>query len=281
MRRGGWRDARNAIGLAAAVVLLCFQLPSRAADQLYAQSAEALLARHFRDVNINYLVLDPRSGAVLASRWPQIDRPIAIGSLLKPFTAIAYAQTHARFPEYTCRGAADLCWRPRGHGRLDLPHAIAQSCNGYFRALAAQVQPQEEARALQSYGLPSPDLAPSAMAGLGDSFRATPLALARAYASLTSRRENEAVAQLVRGMQMAAQSGTARPIGSAVKQAPALAKTGTAPCVHGNAPGDGFAIVLYPADSPRLELLVRVHSAPGAHAAAVAGHMLHTLLEGE
>lgn len=265
----------------ALMILLLAARPAAPREQLYAKSAEALLARHFPAPEINYLAIDPRSGDVLAARWPRMQQPIAFGSLIKPFTAFAYSQSHAQFPEVTCHGTADLCWRPRGHGRLDLPHAVAQSCNAYFRALAADVQPQDEARALGSFGLPATELTRDAMAGLGDEFRATPLQLTRAYAKLSARRENDAVAQLVSGMRMAAQSGTARAVARNVKEAPALAKTGTAPCVHGNAPGDGFAVVLYPADSPRLELLVRVHSAPGAQAASVAGHMLHTLLQGE
>ena len=263
------------------MILLVNARPASPREQLYARSAEALLARHFSGTQTNYLLIDPRSGDMLASRWPQMEQPIAFGSLIKPFTAFAYSQSHSQFPEVTCHGTADLCWRPRGHGRLDLPHAVAQSCNAYFRALANEVQPQDEARALGSFGLPATELTRDAMAGLGDGFRTTPVQLARAYANLSARRENEAVAQLVSGMRMAAQAGTARAIARSVKEAPALAKTGTAPCVHGNAPGDGFAVVLYPADSPRLELLVRVHSAPGAQAAAVAGRMLHTLLQGE
>jgi cell division protein FtsI/penicillin-binding protein 2 len=265
------------------VVLLAIvfgaQRDAPAADQLYAQSAGAQLAREFPSADINYLLIDPRSGALLASRWPNVERAIPIGSLVKPFTAVAYGETHSKFPKFICHGTADLCWRPGGHGGLDLPHALAQSCNAYFRNLATEVAPQDESRVLLSFGLAAPALTPAEMTGLGESFRAAPLTLARAYAALVANREREPFAQIVLGMQLAAQSGTARIIARTVDQAPALAKTGTAPCVHGGAPGDGYAVVLYPADSPRLELLVRVHSAPGAQAAAVAARMLLRLLE--
>ncbi|MGH8629855.1 MAG: hypothetical protein ACREU7_03690, partial [Burkholderiales bacterium] len=58
----------------------------------------------------------------------------------------------------------------------------------------------------------------------------------------------------------------------------ALVKTGTASCSHlGRAPGDGYAVAIYPAQAPRFALLVSVHGAPGSHAAAVAGRMLRAL----
>ena len=279
MRARGFRN----LALAAILASLCVEpaVPEAAyaSDQLYAQSAEALLQKHFLAAEVNYLLLDPRSGNLLASRWPQMERAVPIGSLMKPFTAVAYARSHRQFPQFFCHGTSGACWLPRGHGQLDLPHALANSCNAYFRALAAEVQPPEEARALSSFGLPASTLTASDMAGLGDTFKARPLDLARGYAALAAQRENQSISPVILGMQMAAQIGTARIIGRTITTAPALAKTGTAPCIHGNGPGDGFAVVLYPADAPRLELLVRVHSAPGAHAASVAAMMLHALLE--
>jgi hypothetical protein len=58
----------------------------------------------------------------------------------------------------------------------------------------------------------------------------------------------------------------------------ALVKTATAPCTHPrHAPGDGFAVAVWPADNPRILLLVRAHSKPGAGAAAIAGEMLRRM----
>ena len=52
----------------------------------------------------------------------------------------------------------------------------------------------------------------------------------------------------------------------------ARVKTGTAPCLHAHRlPGDGYAVVLYPAESPRFLLLVQVHGVPGSKAAVTAG----------
>ena len=73
---------------------------------------------------------------------------------------------------------------------------------------------------------------------------------------------------------MAARSGTAAAVSRELRGG-ALAKTGTVPCIHRQkAPGDGLAMVMVPADHPRLALLVRVHGKPGAEAAAIAGRMI-------
>ena len=74
---------------------------------------------------------------------------------------------------------------------------------------------------------------------------------------------------------MAARSGTAAAVSRELQGRGALAKTGTAPCIHRQkAPGDGLAMVMVPADHPRLALLVRVHGKPGSEAAAIAGRMI-------
>jgi cell division protein FtsI/penicillin-binding protein 2 len=249
--------------------------------QLYSQTAASLLERRFQDPNASYLLLDPATGSVLASRWENPDEAVYVGSLIKPFTAMAYARSHSWFPQVTCAGAEDVCWLPHGHGRLDLARAVAYSCNAYFRTLAKQIKPEDESQVLSSYGLPSSlSMDVDEMAGLESAWKASPLDVARAYGKLVAARGSDSTAPIFAGMQMSAKFGTARGVGEAVRSAPASAKTGTAACTHGGAANDGFAVVFYPADSPRLELLVRLHAAPGAHAASLAGAMLHTLLEG-
>ena len=261
-------------------LLVVGMIPAHTAPpELYAQSAATLLNRRFSDTNISYLLLDAHTGALLASRWPQPDQPVPVGSLIKPFTALAYGESHAfKFPEHVCSGKQ--CWLPHGHGRLDLSAAIAYSCNSYFRSLAAGLSPGALARVLDDLGLPAlPHLTSAAFVGFGDDWTVPPLALARAYAALAARSDQDGVRPILAGMQMSAREGTGKAIGAALAGSPALAKTGTAPCVHGTAPGDGYSVTLYPADSPRLLLLVRVHGTPGSHAAITAGQMLHALLE--
>jgi cell division protein FtsI/penicillin-binding protein 2 len=88
------------------------------------------------------------------------------------------------------------------------------------------------------------------------------------------------VSQVLDGMAESAQHGTGAEVHRAFPFPDALAKTGTAVCTHsGRAPGDGFTVVLTPADNPQLLLMVRVHGVPGAQAAKTAGQMLRRIEE--
>jgi hypothetical protein len=79
-------------------------------------------------------------------------------------------------------------------------------------------------------------------------------------------------------MQKAAQTGTASALASAPGKLASLAKTGTAACTHHpRAAADGFSVVLYPAEQPRILLLLRMHGATGAQSCAQAANMLDLL----
>jgi cell division protein FtsI/penicillin-binding protein 2 len=246
---------------------------------LFAQSAAALLQRDFAAPGTSYLLLEAKNGRVLAARWRDADRAIPLGSLVKPFTAIAYARNHERFPRHSCLGGR-ACWLPRGHGQLDIEHAIAFSCNAYFHDLAAEVTIAQARDALQSFGLATPPGGPTTeqLVGLDSSWRIAPLDIARAYLELARHPFDHGFREVLAGMQESARAGTGGAIDREAHTL-ALAKTGTAPCTHGGAPGDGFAVALFPAESPSLLLLVRVHGVPGARAAVTAGQMLHDLEE--
>jgi cell division protein FtsI/penicillin-binding protein 2 len=78
-------------------------------------------------------------------------------------------------------------------------------------------------------------------------------------------------------MLQSSQTGTGRAVGMR-----ALVKTGTAACDHpAGQPGDGYVVALYPAEAPKYTLLVQIHGVPGATAAAAAGKMLRTILNGK
>jgi cell division protein FtsI/penicillin-binding protein 2 len=250
-------------------------------SSLFAQSAAEVLARDFASPDISFLLMDARTGRMLASRWENADAPIPMGSLLKPFTALAYGEQHDyRYPSHTCRGTPSGCWLPRGHGEVDLTAAIAGSCNSYFRMLTADLAAADVAPTATRFGLDRPDLETygAELAGLGTRWRTSPLRIAHAYLELIRQREQPGVRQILDGMALSAQRGT----GAAVhRESPfphALAKTGTAACTHTrHAPGDGFTVVLIPADNPQILLIVRVHGVPGAQAAKTAGQMLHRI----
>ena len=246
------------------------------AGSLYEQSLVRLLRERFPEARTSYLLVEARTGRLVDSRWENAERPVPVGSLVKPFTALAYGEAHQyRYPEYLCRGKASRCWLARGHGRIGIGEAVAHSCNAYFRALAVQVRVEDVANLAQRFGMEAPPAGSTAqtLIGLGGGWRVAPLALARAYCRLV---EEPRAAELVRGMAMSARSGT----GKAARMG--LVKTGTAPCVHHpKAPGDGYVMALYPAESPRYALLVRVHGVPGAEAAVVAGQMLRAIRDGK
>ena len=248
-------------------------------DALFRRTAAQVLSRGFPSADISYLLLDIRTRSFIAKRWENSGTAIPVGSLVKPFTAIAYAETHAfQFPEFTCTPGA--CWYPQGHGKMDIVRATAFSCNAYFINLASEVSAEQVGSVAKRFGLKGPGQAASAdaMAGRYGVWQETPEALARAYAELLARREQPGVREIVKGMAMSAREGTGVGITREKPKVTTLAKTGTAPCTHvHHEPGDGFVAVAWPAEAPQYLLLVRYHGNPGAHAATMAGKMLKAM----
>jgi hypothetical protein len=251
------------------------------AKSLFSQSAVLVLEREFSSSDISYLLFDARTGTLLSSRWEDPAKPIPLGSLVKPFTALAYAETHEyQFPNHVCGGEASGCWQVHPHGKLDLVSAISVSCNSYFRALAENLTGEQLIPVAKRFGLDTPDPALSGppLMGLGDRWPIAPIKMARAYLELYHRRDQPVVQEIFAGMAQSARSGTGKGVGEALNHSDALVKTGTAPCTHPHAaPGDGFVLAMVPANQPELLLLVRLHSAPGATASITAGRMLRRL----
>jgi cell division protein FtsI/penicillin-binding protein 2 len=255
--------------------------PLHAQDSaLFSQAATATLERQFQDPTLSWLLLD-RSGNMLAQHWKDSEQPIPPGSLVKPFLALAYGQQHDFvYPQVQCMGAKGKCWQPRGHGRLGLEQALAQSCNDYFLTLAGDLDRGRAMQTFQQLGLSGPPRtsADETLIGLNDRWRETPLAIALAYLHLLRDAPQPGQMRIVAGMRASAQTGTARAVDVSLGNQAAIAKTGTATCTHHPAAtADGFAVVLYPADEPSLLLLVRRHGSTGAQAAANAGEMLRSL----
>ncbi len=245
---------------------------------LFAQAAGQILNRDFPSGDVSFLLVDAPTGRVLASRWDNPEAPIPLGSLVKPFTALAYGEHHGfRYPAHICRGTATGCWLPRGHGEVNLSSAIAYSCNSYFRMLTANMTASEVSPTAMRFGLEPPpqETAGVALAGLGNRWLISPLSMARAYLELVQRRDQPGVRLILAGMAQSARQGTGAAVDRALPFPDALVKTGTAMCTHAKrAPGDGFAVVMAPSDDPQILLMVRVHGVPGAMAAKTAGQML-------
>jgi cell division protein FtsI/penicillin-binding protein 2 len=275
--------SRNKIVLCALAV---FSAGSARAASLLGPVIDSFLHGQARESGISCVLSETGGREVIYSRWPEFDRPIPLGSLVKPFTALAYAESHGgRFPRIECTPRSG-CWLPSGHGAMEIEEAIAHSCNTYFRGLSEQLRYQDLALVTARFGLPAPPRsAPSqAYFGLGDDWRIAPLSLVRAYEELLQRSAEPAVSRVLAGLRAAAASGTANGVARAAGGVRCLAKTGTAACIHAGrhdgSSGDGYAVVLYPADRPRYTLLVRVHGVPGREAANLAGNILRLVVRG-
>lgn len=235
------------------------------AGTLYEQSVARILSERFTDSAQSYMLMEASTGKVIASRWPDAGRVIFPGSLMKPFVGAAMRKDAV----YNCTG--DRCWRRAGHGRLNLTDAIAQSCNSYFLAAAASLDPDQIPAIVRTYQLAAPDdFTPETLIGLGRRWSQSPPALLNAYRLLVA---DEAQSAVRRGLMLSAREGTAHLV-----RVDALAKTGTAPCSHKvRGEGDGLIVAAWPVDAPRYLLLVRVHKTTGANAAQVAGGMVRAL----
>jgi cell division protein FtsI/penicillin-binding protein 2 len=197
--------------------------------------------------------------------WDSPTVPLGMGSLLKPFLALAYSVTHGAYPVIHCSGYASGCWYARGHGQQHLVEGLANSCNTYFLALAATMDRAALDTICLSYGLQAParSLPAADLIGLGHGWPQAPLNVARAFAILAANAGEASVRTVLQGMARCAKTGTARAVGVSC-----YAKTGTAPCSHfPRASGDGFAVAIYPLDQPRRLVLLQHHNTTGANAA--------------
>ena len=254
------------------------QAQTSAPHALFGQSAVKVLERDFPKTDASFLLFDAKSGAVLATNWENAESPIPLGSLVKPFTALAYAAAHDyQYPKLECKGKASRCWQDRPHGTLDLTSAISVSCNAYFLQLAESVPAERIDQIARDFRIELPDgkLEAQTLAGLGDRWRISPIRMAQAYLELERRKSQPGVSEILEGMRQSALHGTGVSVGHQLMHTKALVKTGTAPCTHTPwAPADGFALVLLPADTPEILLLVRKHGVTGAKTAELAGKLL-------
>ncbi len=110
---------------------------------------------------------EERLGFLRDHRSPLLDRGVSAsyppGSVFKLVTALAALEAGKITPHTTfhCpgyfrlngRGRAFRCWRPEGHGSLDLYRAIERSCNVYFYNVGRLVGPDTLAEMSRRLGL--------------------------------------------------------------------------------------------------------------------------------
>jgi cell division protein FtsI/penicillin-binding protein 2 len=253
-------------------VLSCFPLLAHPQQSLYAQSIQTALTR--TTPNLEVLVLDLRTHETFADTFRSPKTPIPVGSLLKPFLAVAYFKAHpGPSPTIVCHGHADRCWKEGGHGPITLTDAIANSCNAFFLSISQTIPPAD----IPYLPPPPANPSPETLIGLTPEWRISPEALAAAYASLLATPTSATQSAILAGMRDSARRGTANRIG--LHPGSVLAKTGTAPCIDTpcKASGDGLVIAAIPATHPTLLVLVRKRGTTGAMTAAAAGPILAQL----
>lgn len=265
--------------IAAAAILLLGAGFVRAEDRV----DRAWTAAGFTPENVSCLIRSWPDNRPLLRRWSSPWKPVPVGSLVKPFLALAYAaQSGSGFPRFRCNGEVDGCWLPQGHGELDAESAITFSCNAWFAALAERTEAARLSDLLVRFSLPPPppEAVRSSWWGLGEEWKLPPAALLRAYAELPRRGEEPGAAIVLGGLRRAAREGTASALAQALPGS-AFAKTGTAPCSHPDAQrpsnSDGWAIALYPSERPRYAALVQVHGVVGRRAAEALAAALRAL----
>ena len=197
------------------------------------------LAQAVRGTQASAVVLDPRTGAVLASAGEsRRGLESAPGSALKPLL-LEYALEHgivrAEMQVYCRRnlrvgGRSLRCSHPPDQPVFTAQSALAESCNTWFAEMARRFSgPQLEAaleathlphRSMTSAGVEQRQLAVLGLSGV----TASPLELARAYRDLLQHAP--ANGTVVRGLEDSVDSGMANP--AKVAGVVILGKTGTA-----------------------------------------------------
>jgi len=209
------------------------------------------------------------------------ERELPVGSLQKPFIVRAWAASHPseKTPRFTCT-ATSGCWRPSGHGALDLRGAIRESCNTYFRLLSRDTPQDAIRKSFDAAGFSwlgeMTDAETIGIKGPAGT-RVAPERLLASYVDLVKTpwvAREDVRQQLLEGLKDAAEDGTA----AGLRLFGFRAKTGTIPALDG-APlkTSGLAMIL---DETGFAFLGLLRRGTGREAAIRAGEEISRLRSG-
>ena len=209
------------------------------------------------------------------------------GSIFKLLTAEAALHEGLDF-HYRCSGhdrvagTLQYCWNHRGHGELDLPKALALSCNLFFSQLSLKLSPSSLLATLKSYpdfdaeGLYYKKFSPAAWAKLaiGDSayFKVTPRQMMSFWKQYLEKLQDPQMAPIVQGLRRSVQEGTAsKRVKNSFK---VLAKTGTSDAEDPSYKTDAWFLGAYPDENPRFVFVIFLRRAHGYEEAAALANNL-------
>ena len=267
---------------------------------------------------IEAIVFDIHDGRILAAQSEKgfmVYR--SVGSLAKPLVSYALLVAGKSDNNvYFCRASSSeekstkSCWYKPGHGNLTFSSALANSCNAWFRQWldgaddAAVISFFDELGIVEPAELASTSQPAVAISGLEENLSFSTLNCAAGFASLfnggilfavhadgqdaklipvgTMKLDSDAVQKIAEGMRECGAVGTGSAFGDILGPGSALVKTGT---TYAETPGgidtsqtDGWCIALYPAERPRLLVLLRFPGGSGAQAAGEAATFLNKVL---
>jgi cell division protein FtsI/penicillin-binding protein 2 len=266
------------LGLALSTALLA-QLPS--------QDAQHALDHAVRGTPSIALILDAKTGRILAAVRLNEAVRAAPGSVMKPFFLMHALRHELIYPHTTvvCHRTLHIagrnvdCTHPRSEMVFDSEQALAYSCNSYFAEMATRFTLEDAVSALDEYGVPSTSILQTPantqqtqlfILGL-EGMSVAPMQLAEAYrklaGQLTGLTPNSPMQAVMRGLQDSVAYGMAH--NAYVDGLPIAGKTGTAsdpgqPWTHGWFAG--FA----PAKSPKVVVVIYLPRGNGADAAHLA-----------
>lgn len=255
--------------------------------QTLSHNAQYALDHAMRGTDAVAVVLDARTGRMVAEIHLNDAVRSAPGSVLKPFFLMETVRHELIYPQtrVMCHRALRIagrnvdCTHPQSEVVFDAEQALAYSCNCYFAELAKRLTPEDALTAVKRYGVHEPSIRRMPanieqlqlfVLGLEGIF-ITPMQLAQAYRKLayelTSLPPGSPMQAVARGLDGSVAYGMAH--NAYVDGLSIAGKTGTAsdpgqPWTHGWFAG--FA----PAKSPRAVVVVYLPRGSGADAARLA-----------
>jgi len=205
------------------------------------------------------------------------------GSVMK--LLVAEAGLESAYPHFECKGRLFIggkrlrCWTGKGHGALELPQALALSCNLYFIQWAQSLGVEKLLKTTQEYFLISSGLRNKiqendlnlARFAIGDfpEFKVSPQAMADFWKRYLKKLETPPYAAVRQGLLRAVEEGTARK--GQVPHLMILAKTGTADALSSQIKTHGWFLGAAPALHPRFAVVIFLKNAYGFEEAAQLG----------